>query len=172
MLDDRDYMRRNPRYQLQWSATVVIIAINVIVFILVNLLDYRSVDSVYRNLALSVEGMKHGYFWQLISFQFLHALIFRNGIFHLLGNCFAIYIFGRAVEEAIGAFSFLRLYLAGGVAGGLLQMAAGAFWPEHFGQSVVGASAGACALLASFCALFPQRALGLFFLPIELKAST
>jgi len=45
------------------------------------------------------------------------------------------------------------------------------FWPAHFGQSVVGASAGGFGLIAAYCTLFPQRSLSLFFLPIELRAN-
>jgi membrane associated rhomboid family serine protease len=172
MLDDRDYMRRPQRFELQWSMTVVIIALNVLVFILQNVLDYQTSFPVYRYFALSVDGLKHGHVWQLLTFQFLHAPIERNGIFHLLGNCFMIYVCGRAVEEAIGRISFLKLYLLSGALGGLLQMAAGLLWPEHFGQSVVGASAGGFGLLAAFCALFPQQPLSPFFLPFEIRAST
>jgi membrane associated rhomboid family serine protease len=170
MLDDRDYMRRSPRYELQWSATVVIIAINVIIFIIQNLADTRW--SFTDNFALSVNGLKHGHVWQLITFQFLHAPLRDGGIFHILGNCFTIYVFGVAVEEAIGRFSFVKLYLLSGTIGGLFQMAAGLLWPEHFGQSVVGASAGAFGLVSAFCTLFPQRTLSMFFLPIEFRAVT
>ena len=57
-------------------------------------------------------------------------------------------------------FNFLKVVFAyPGVLGGLLQMATGLFWPEHFGQSVVGASAGGFGLLAAYCALFSQRQL-------------
>lgn len=172
MLDDRDYMRRRPRYELQWSVTVIIVAINVLIFVIQNLFDYSGNYPIYDLFALSVNGLKHGHIWQLLTFQFLHAPLRAGGIFHILGNCFVIYVFGQAVEEAIGRFSFLKLYLLSGALGGLLQMAAGLFWPEHFGQSVVGASAGAFGLVAAFCTLFPQRPLSLFFLPIEFRAST
>jgi membrane associated rhomboid family serine protease len=170
MLDDRDYMRQRPRYQLQWSATVVIIAINVVVFVIQNIADTRW--NFTNNLALSADGLKHGHVWQLITFQFLHAPLQQGGIFHILGNCFTIYVFGLAVEEAIGRFSFVKLYLLSGTIGGLFQMAAYLLWPTHFGSSVVGASAGAFGLVAAFCALFPQRPLSLFFVPIEFRAIT
>jgi membrane associated rhomboid family serine protease len=170
MLDDRDYMRQRPRYELQWSATIAIIAINIVVFVIQNLAD--SHWGFTDNLALSVGGLKKGYVWQLLTFQFLHAPLAQGGIFHILGNCFTIYVFGIAVEEAIGRLSFLKLYLLSGTLGGVLQMAADLFWPDHFGQSVVGASAGAFGLVAAFCALFPQRPLSLFFVPIEFRAAT
>jgi len=172
MLDDRDYMRRPPRFELQWSMTVLIVAINVVVYVIQNALEYRSDFPFNHYFALSVDGLRHGHVWQLLTFQFLHAPLNQGGIFHLLGNCFTIYVFGLAVEEAIGRFSFLKMYLLSGALGGLLQMAVGLFWPAHFGQSVIGASAGAFGLVAAFCALFPHRPLSLFFVPIEFRAVT
>ena len=71
-------------------------------------------------LALSWSGLKSGYVWQLITFQFLHA-----GIWHLIFNCWAIYMFGREVEIALGAKRFLVLYFSSGVVGGLFQALAG-----------------------------------------------
>jgi len=165
-------MRSRSRFQAQWSATVVVIVINVIVFIVQNILDYDGTVPIYSWLALSVDGLRHGYVWQLITFQFLHAPLSNGGIFHLLGNLFTIYIFGRAVEDAIGKASFVKMYLLSGVIGGLLQMAGGLILPIRFGSSVVGASAGAFGLVAAFATLFPQQPLSLFFIPVEFRART
>ena len=169
MLDDRDYMRRRPRYELQWSVTVLIVAINVLIFVLQNLVDYRS-NYPYDHFALSVNGLKHGYIWQLITFQFLHLPLNRGGIFHLLGNLYAIWLLGPAVEEKIGRLGFIRVYLLSGTLGGLLQIIAGYFSPEHFGGMVVGASAGVFGVLAVFATFFPARHLHVFFLPFTIRA--
>jgi membrane associated rhomboid family serine protease len=117
-----------------------------------------------------VDGLKHGHVWQLVTYQFLHAPLVNGGIIHLLGNCFIIYLFGCGVEKAIGSFSFLKLYLFGGALGGLLQMMVGLFWPAHFGQSVIGASAGAFGLLAAYATFLPERLVHLFFLPFAVRA--
>lgn len=172
MLDDRDYMRSRSRFEAQWSATLVVIVINVVVFIVQNIVEYERLFPVDHWFALSVDGLKSGHVWQLITFQFLHAPIESGGILHLLGNLFTIYVFGRAVEEAVGKSSFVKLYLMSGVFGGMLQMAGGLIWPNHFGSLVVGASAGAFGLVAAFATLFPQQPLHLFFLPIEFRART
>jgi membrane associated rhomboid family serine protease len=160
-------MRSRAPFEAQWSATLVLVIINIVVFVIQNVADGLGGSHIDQYFALSITGLKHGYVWQLITFQFLHA-----GVFHILGNLFTIYFVGRAVEEAVGKASFLKLYLLSGVFGGLLQMAAGLFWPYYFGQAVVGASAGGFGLVAAFATLFPQVEMHLFFLPIAFRART
>ena len=52
---------------------------------------------IYSYFALSLEGLKHGFVWQLLTYQFMHG-----GLFHILLNGWAIYVFGRAMEETLG----------------------------------------------------------------------
>jgi membrane associated rhomboid family serine protease len=97
----------------------------------------------------------------------------HGGIWHLLLNCFAIYMFGRAVEEALGRRGFLILYFASGVVGGLFQVLAALLVPSQFSGAVVGASAGAFGLTAAFAVLYPNRPLMLllfFVLPVTMRA--
>ena len=120
--------------------------------------------------ALSVDGLKHGYVWQLLTYQFMHA-----GLLHILLNGWAIYIFGRAIEETLGGKNFLIMFLTSGVIGGIFQVLVGWIWPDYFGGPVVGASAGAFGLVAAFAVLFPERELMLllfFVLPMRLRAKT
>jgi membrane associated rhomboid family serine protease len=115
-----------------------------------------------------VEGLKNGFIWQLFTFQFMHA-----GLLHILANCWAIYVFGRAIEETLGWKKFLILYLSSGVVGGICQVLAALLWPDLFGGPVVGASAGVFGLVAAFAVLFPERELLLllfFVLPVRLRA--
>jgi membrane associated rhomboid family serine protease len=165
MLENRDYMRA-PSYSPRQSATITLLIINAVVFILQ--LAFSQVFPVDKLFALSVEGLKAGYVWQLITFQFMHG-----GILHLLLNCWALYIFGMAVEETLGKRSFLVLYLTSGVFGGLLQLAGSLIWPSHLGGAVVGASAGVSGLIAAFATLHPERQLGLllfYVIPVSMRA--
>jgi membrane associated rhomboid family serine protease len=120
--------------------------------------------------ALSLGGLMHGCVWQLLTFQFMHA---GPWPWHLLLNCWAIFVFGREVEEALGRRVFLTLYLVSGVLGGLLQMVGAWAVPRQFGGEVVGASAGAFGLVAAFATLQPERMLTLLLLyvfPVNLRA--
>lgn len=167
MLDDRDYMRR-PAFRLSWSATVVLLVVNVVAFIIQSAVERFSNFPTNAWFALSVEGLRHGFVWQLLTYQFMHG-----GLLHLLLNCWAIYIFGREVEETLGPKSFLTLYFTSGVIGGLFQALAGVLLGGHFAVPVVGASAGAFGLVAAYATLYPERPLMLllfFVIPVSMRA--
>ena len=152
------------------STTLALVLATVTVFILQNLAGALNASSFYPDFALSLDGLRHGRVWQLLTFQFLHLPLVEGGIFHLLGNLFVIYVFGRVVEDALGGAALLKLYLLGGTLGGLLQMLGGLLAPQQFGVAVVGASAGAMGLIAAVATLEPRRRLHLFFLPLPVRA--
>jgi membrane associated rhomboid family serine protease len=167
MLEDRYYMRR-PAFGSLWSATVVLLVVNVVAFILQQVLYRFSSIPVDGWFALSVEGLRHGFVWQLLTYQFMHG-----GWLHLLLNCWAIYVFGREVESTLGRNSFLTLYFSSGVIGGLFQALAGVLFDGRFAAPVVGASAGAFGLVAAFATLYPERPLMLllfFVIPLNMRA--
>jgi rhomboid protease GluP len=179
MLEDRQYMRRSP-FDAKLSATVVLVLINVVAFI-VECAHYGYPPQISSRLhpdyfALSTDGLRQGYVWQLLTFQFMHA-----GFFHLFFNCWAIYVFGRALESALGRGRFLALYFSSGVVGGLVQTLAGALaerympnsgWALRFAAPVVGASAGGLGLIAAFAMLYPEQPLILllYFIPVQMRA--
>ena len=68
-------------------------------------------------LGLNWTGLKHGYLWQLLTFQFLHA-----GPLHLILNSMGLFSFGFAVEQFLGVRRFVWLYLLSGVFGGLVHV--------------------------------------------------
>jgi membrane associated rhomboid family serine protease len=167
MLDDRQYMRR-PAFQFRWSATVALLMVNVVAFILQKSAEEFTAIPVNGWFALSVAGLQHGYVWQLITYQLMHG-----GIIHLLLNCWAIYIFGREVEETLGRNIFLTLYFVSGIIGGLFQGLAGVLLHGAYAVPVVGASAGAFGLVAAFASLYPERPLMLllfFIIPVNMRA--
>ena len=163
MLEDRNYMRRSP-FDSQRSATMWLLIANLAAFLGQLIVDKTSAFAIEDYLALSLNGLKHGYVWQLLTFQFMHS-----GWLHLLFNCVTIYFFGRELEESLGRKSYLTLYFTSGVIGGLLQEVAGAFFP-WFGGPVLGASAGAFGLIAAYATLYPNRPLMLFPFPISFPA--
>ena len=167
---------RQSQFDSRRSATMLLLIANAVAF-LAECVRYHY-PPVIRDgdlLALSWEGLRHGYVWQLLTFQFMHA-----GLLHLLLNCWTIYVFGRELEIAFGAKRFLLLYFFSGTVGGLLQALAGSLvhffpsaWAESFAGPTLGASAGAFGLVAAFAMLFPERVLTLllfFIIPVNLRA--
>src|ERR1035437_8807 len=140
MLEDRYYMRR-PAFRGPWSMTMVLLVVNVVAFVIQTAVERFSAFPVKPYFALSVEGLRHGYVWQLLTYQLMHG-----GPVHLLLNCWMIYVFGREVEETLGRNSLLTLYFTSGVIGGLFQALAGVLLGGAFALPVVGASAGASGL--------------------------
>ena len=164
--DHRD--TQPPVHRGKWSATIVLVVLNIIAFCLQYTLLPRLTDPGY--LALSSWGLKHGYVWQLLTYQFMHG-----GPAHLILNCWALYVFGRGVEWAVGKTRFVILYFCSGIIGGLLQVAAALLWPDYFGGSVVGASAGVSGVIASFAMLFPEQHLVMllfFVIPVNMRAKS
>ena len=171
---------RSPSFGSRISATMVLLLVNVAAF-LFECAWYGYGQGGLRlphgdYLALSCDGLRQGYIWQLITFQFLHG-----GLLHLLVNCWVIYAFGRELEATLGVKKFLTLYFACGVFGGLVQALAGglaeayghSFWALRFAAPTVGASAGALGLVAAFAMLYPERLLTLllfFIIPVSMRA--
>jgi membrane associated rhomboid family serine protease len=133
--------------------------------------EYWVSERFEETFALSVEGLKAGHLWQLITYQFMHG-----SLLHILANSWAIYMFGQVVETSLGRGRMLLVYLLSGVAGGLLQILGMLVWPWLFGDSpLIGASAAAYGLIAAFVTLFPSQRLLLllfFFIPISMRART
>ena len=124
----------------------------------------------FKYLALSRAGLEHGYFWQLVTYQFMHA-----GWLHLLLNCWAIYTFGLELEALFGAKRFLALMFSSGIVGGVFQMVTAILWPGMFGGAVVGASACAFGLVAVFALIYPERELTMlvfYVIPVQMQAKT
>jgi membrane associated rhomboid family serine protease len=167
MLEDRSYMRPSS-FSSGRSAAVILLIANAAAFILQLVLYRYSSIRVDELFALSINGLRHGYVWQLLTFQFMHA-----GWLHLLVNCWVIYVFGRELEETLGRKAFWLLYFSSGILGGLLQIVVGLGFGASFAAPVVGASAGAFGLVAAFATIAPERMLTLllfFIIPVHIKA--
>lgn len=149
--------------------TMSLIALNVLVFLLELWGDRRTDFPLVEYGALSVAGLKQGYWWQLLSFQLLHG-----GWLHLFLNCWGIYVFGPPLEAVLGKGRLATLYFLSGVAGGALQILAALLSHRRFGGEVVGASAGVFGLVAAFTQLFPDARMTVllfFVIPLRMTAN-
>lgn len=168
MLEDRDYMRQ-PEYGPRVSYTVVLLIVNAVVFVAQQIAAHfpGGFDFTQTFFALSLPGIKSGYVWQLLTFQFMHA-----SLTHILFNSLAIFFFGRSVETAIGGRSFLILYFTSGVIGGVVQMLYALITSDP--TPVVGASAGGMGLIGAFSMMaWDERfTLFLYFIPVSMRGRT
>lgn len=90
----------------------------------------------------------------LLTFQFLHA-----GWIHLLSNLVFAWIFGAALERALGPWRFLLLYLASGICAGVAYIVL----MPNAAVPLVGASGAVAGLLGAHVLLFPFTPLSLWY---------
>ncbi len=169
--DFGDQRWRN-QFHFRWTWTTALIATYVVVLIAQEITGgvFHRADLVDDYFTLSLEGLKHGYAWQLLTYQFMHG-----GWMHLLLNAWVIYVFGTELEHILGARRYLTLMFSSGIVGGVFQVLAAWPWPQFFGGGVVGASAGAFGLVAAFALMFPERELTMlifFVIPVRVRAKT
>ncbi|MBO0790583.1 MAG: rhomboid family intramembrane serine protease [Ktedonobacteraceae bacterium] len=90
--------------------TNILIALNVIIFILSNLFPEIQIDGAQANPLVF-----HGEYWRVFTGMFLHVDIFHIGL-----NMLSLYFVGRTVEVLYGPMRYLAIYFLSGIAGGLL----------------------------------------------------
>ncbi|EFQ84590.1 peptidase, S54 family [Aeromicrobium marinum DSM 15272] len=94
--------------------TMAIIAVNVVVFALTDIVGTDAITAAGRMVGADVidtqgrlwPGMDDGGYWRLLTSAFLHA-----GVLHLLFNMYALYLFGPFVERALGSARYVAAYL-------------------------------------------------------------
>ena len=105
--------------------------------------------------------------YQIFTSMFLHAPSFQN-FFHILFNMFALFMFGRVLENVWGPKKFLFFYLACGVGAAVAHLLM-----QHFmggGVPAVGASGAVMGIMVAFGYLFPNTELMIVPIPVPVKA--
>lgn len=64
--------------------------------------------------------IRQGEVWRVITYMFLHA-----SLLHLIVNMYSLYALGASVENFLGRWKFIVVYLISGICGGLLSAATG-----------------------------------------------
>ncbi len=152
-----------PWTQRQRVVLLALIGVNVCTFVVQLLLNGYEPGFVREYLGLSERGVQSAYAWQFLSAPFLH-----DGLWHLLGNTFVLYLLGRDVESILGQRHFFFLYAAGAVAGEL-----GHLFLMPGTTVLLGASGGVAAVLMAYATILPElelTAMTFFVVPLRLKA--
>ena len=97
------------------TVTYAILAINIIVF-LVPLL-YGQSEEMIAQFCVHGPSIRFGQYYRLFTGMFLHG-----SIFHIIFNCYALYILGSQIESFIGKFKYLIIYILGGIMGSLFSI--------------------------------------------------
>ncbi|GAB3424355.1 rhomboid family intramembrane serine protease [Niabella aquatica] len=106
--------------------------------------------------------------WQIVTHMFAHAASGPYLFFHILFNMFALWMFGRILENVWGSKRFLIFYMICGLGAAALHLAV-----QHItgqGSLAIGASGAVFGVLVAFAMTFPNTELYLMFIPIPIKA--
>ncbi len=131
--------------------------------------------------------------YQLVTYMFMHG-----SVEHIFFNMFAVWMFGRIIEQVLGSRRFLIYYLACGIGAGLIQELVQ--WMHYIGMehtdiarmgtelvqgkyvitqgmamsidmwNTVGASGAVYGILLAFGMIFPNEHMFIFPLPVPIKA--
>jgi len=93
----------------------------------------------------------HYAFWE-VAITLVTSLFLHGGFVHLAGNMIYLWVFGGAVEDALGHVRFLLFYVACGAAGSLTHAV---LFPQSMIPSV-GASGSIAGVLGAFLVLRPH----------------
>lgn len=149
-----------------------IIVINVLIFILLNLLDTvfkLKGDNLSLLYWLAIPGdiyLAVSHIWTLVTYMFIH-----EGLMHILFNMLWLYWIGSIFVEYAGGKRLVGVYLLGGLSGGLLYLIVAFLAPLYFYNTfLLGASAGVMAVVIATAVLLPDYTINLlFFGPVRLK---
>ena len=109
------------------------------------------------------------FLWQLVTYMFLHG-----GIFHILFNMLALWMFGVELERMWGSRAFTKYYFVSGVGAALTTLIL-SFTPLPFADQLyysltIGASGAVYGVLLAYALYFPKRPIYIYFVfPIPAK---
>jgi len=126
----------------------IIIFLNIFVFFLEIFLPQEVFLDKLVLVPAQVDFFSLETLYPFLTSQFVHA-----GFLHIASNMWFLRIFGDNVEEKIGHFSFLSLYLFSGIMGGLLQY----LFMRDATVPMLGASGAVAGVLGAYFVFFPRN---------------
>jgi membrane associated rhomboid family serine protease len=171
MLHDRDYMREPSRpawLEYLWpDAVTFLVVANVVVFVIQQgfhvAVDHLPTGEYRPWFELSLQALLDAKLWTVFTHMFVH-----ESLWHLLGDCLAIFCVGKSVQSLLGARPFLYIYFVSGLVGAGLQLVMQRF----VGIPVFGATACISGVFMALAVLLPQEevtSLIYFIFPVRLR---
>ncbi|TWT30432.1 Rhomboid family protein [Posidoniimonas corsicana] len=97
--------------------------------------------------------------YQLLTYSLVHD---PHSIWHVAGNMFGVWMFGRQLEQRFGSREFMLYYLGAVLAGGLAITLYNVVVPSAQPFPTLGASAGTVAVILLYALLYPHQTVLLF----------
>ena len=100
--------------------------------------------------------VRYFWVWQLATYMFLHG-----GVFHIVFNMLALWMFGTELERRWGTPFFLKFYAVTGIGAGVLTVLFSllpfAAAQQLYQANIIGASGAIFGLLLAYALYFPER---------------
>ena len=149
------------------TALKILIGVNVAVFLALAFLPDPATMDLLGLVPMFV--VRRFWLWQLGTYMFLHG-----GLFHVLFNMLALWMFGAELERKWGTRAFLKFYFVTGIGAGLITVAFSllpfGFARQLYGSVIIGASGAVYGLLLAYALYFPDRPIYMYFVfPIPAK---
>ncbi|MFX0558352.1 rhomboid family intramembrane serine protease [Maribacter sp. CXY002] len=160
----------NLKYQFnRLSIAEKLIAVNVVVFIINSLFPFLL--GLSKNSIVQWFELPNDFFdflvqpWSLVTYSFFHG-----GLGHLFWNMLLIYFVGRIFLNLFDNRRFLNVYFLGVILGGGFFMLGYNIFPAFFNVNayLIGASAGASAILIFICTYIPNQEVRVIFFNVKL----
>jgi len=137
--------------------------------LLVNIAAYI-IDELLGNqlsVQLGLFYFEHPLFhiWQPLTYMFMHG-----GIMHLLFNMFALWMFGRIMEQVWGTQKFLIYYFVCGLGAAMIQELGQVVGLINPFAHTIGASGAVYGILLAFGMTFPNERMFVIPIPFPIKA--
>ncbi|MBU0953477.1 MAG: rhomboid family intramembrane serine protease [Nanoarchaeota archaeon] len=139
---------------MTYPVTKLIIAINVIVFLLVFSFPETARELIF--LSFSFSAGTSGEIWRWITSMFLHV-----SASHIVLNMLGLWYFGKVLERSVSRQWFLAIYFISGLLGNFAFMMTS-------GAPVVGASGAVFGVLGAAMLLNPMKPAKIFIFPLPL----
>ncbi len=146
------------------TAIKVLIAVNVAMFLATSF-----APSLQLQLGLVPMWVIHEKrVWQLVTYMFVHA-----GVFHILFNMLALWMFGSELERIWGTRFFLKFYFITGVGAAcltvLLSLLPFGPFQQLYASDIVGAYGAVYGLLLAYALYFPDRTIYYIVFPMPAR---
>lgn len=135
----------------EYPVTATLIAINVVAFVVLELLGLLQGYMLYNAGVLTPVALAQGRYYTLITSMFEHG-----GLLHLACNMVTLYYVGCIVEGVFGRVRYLIIYFIAGLAGGLASMAVMTA-AGNLNSGVVGASGALFGLFGTYAYLLVRE---------------
>lgn len=87
------------------------------------------------------------------------SMFLHGGWFHLISNCWYLWIFGDNIEDVLGHFKFLQFYIVCGI----IALGAQALTDPYSSIPNIGASGAIAGVMGAYCCMFPRAKIVILF---------